>query len=56
MISSSRGSYELGHTHATMELGKMKLEFLVIVDWYATLNMYLGPVHTTCHTLGIGFT
>nr|GEZ75567.1 hypothetical protein [Tanacetum cinerariifolium] len=31
----------------------MKLESLVIADQHAAVNMYPGPVHTACHTLGI---
>ena len=33
----------------------MKLELLVIADQHAAVNMYPGPVHTACHTLGMGF-
>ncbi|KAK7317495.1 hypothetical protein RJT34_01780 [Clitoria ternatea] len=40
----------------SLQLGNMKLESLVIVDQHATVNMYLGPVLTARHTLGIGFT
>ena len=31
----------------------MKVESLVIVDQHATVNLYLGLVHTARHTLGI---
>ena len=33
----------------------MKLKSLVIADHHATVNMYPDPVHTTHHTMGIGF-
>jgi hypothetical protein len=26
-----------------------------IKDQHAAVNMYSGPVHTACHTMGIGF-
>ena len=34
----------------------MKLESLVIVDQHATVNMYLGLVHTAHHVLGVEHT
>jgi hypothetical protein len=39
----------------SLQLRNMKLKLLVITDQHAAVNMYPGPVHTTCHTLGIGF-
>jgi hypothetical protein len=40
----------------SLKLDCMKLESLVIVDQHATVNMFLGLVHTACHALGIEFT
>ncbi|KAK8701369.1 hypothetical protein V6N13_019756 [Hibiscus sabdariffa] len=39
----------------SLQLGNMKLESLEIADQHAAVNMYPGPVHTACHTLGIGY-
>uniref|UniRef100_K4BH93 Uncharacterized protein n=1 Tax=Solanum lycopersicum TaxID=4081 RepID=K4BH93_SOLLC len=39
----------------SLQLGNMKVESIVIADQHAAVNMYPGPVHTACHTLGIGF-
>ena len=36
-----------------LKLARMKLESLVIVDQHATVNMYLGLVHTARHMLGV---
>ena len=36
-----------------LQLAYMKLESLVIVDQNATVNMYLGLVHTARHTLEV---
>ena len=35
----------------SLKLDCMKLESLVIVDQHATVNMFLGLVHTACHAL-----
>ena len=40
----------------SLKLENMKLESLVIVDQHATVNMYLGLVHTAHHVLGIEYT
>ena len=40
----------------SLKLENMKLESLVIVDQHATVNLFLGLVHTACHALGFGFT
>ena len=34
-----------------LKLAHMKLESLVIVDQHATVNLFLGLVHTACHAL-----
>ena len=39
-----------------LKLARMKLESLVIVDQHATVNMYLGLVHTARHMPGVSFT
>ncbi|KAJ6798859.1 hypothetical protein M6B38_212350 [Iris pallida] len=39
----------------SLQLGNMKLESLVIADQHAAVNMYPGPVHTSRHTLEMGF-
>ena len=36
-----------------LQLACMKLESLVIVDQHATVNLYLGLVHTARHILGV---
>ena len=36
-----------------LKLAHMKLESLVIVDQHATVNKYLGLVHTARHMLGV---
>ena len=36
-----------------LQLAYMKLESLVIVDQNATVNLYLGFVHTARHTLEV---
>ena len=36
-----------------LKLAHMKLESLVIVDQNATVNLYLGFVHTARHTLEV---
>ena len=38
----------------SLKLENMKLESLVIVDQHATVNLFLGLVHTACHALGFG--
>ena len=40
----------------TLQLGCMKAESLVIVDQHATVNTFPGLVHTSRHTMGVGFT
>ena len=40
----------------SLQLESMKLESLVIVDQHATVNSYLGLVHTARHILGVGST
>ena len=35
----------------SLQLESMKLESLVIVDQHATVNMYLGLVHTARHVM-----
>ncbi len=40
----------------TLQLECMKLESLVIVEQHATVNTFLGLVHTARHTMGVGFT
>ena len=37
----------------SLQLESMKLESLVIVDQNATVNLYLGFVHTARHTLEV---
>ncbi len=39
----------------SLQLKNMKLESLVITVQHVAVNMYSGPVHTTHHTMGIGF-
>ena len=39
----------------SLQLESMKLESLVIVDQHATVNMFLGLVHTARHATGVGF-
>ena len=38
----------------SLKLENMKLESLVIVDQHATVNLFLGLVHTACHALRVG--
>ena len=38
----------------SLQLEIMKLESLVIVDQHATVNMFLGFVHTARHTGEVG--
>ena len=47
-----------GHlsSDCSLKLENMKLESLVIVDQHATVNLFLGLVHTACHALGFGLT
>jgi hypothetical protein len=40
----------------SLKLENMKLESLVIVDQHATVNLFLGLVHTACHARGVGLT
>ncbi len=40
----------------SLQLDCMKSESLVIVDQHATVNPFPGLVHTTRHTMGVGFT
>jgi hypothetical protein len=51
LISKSRLSSD-----CTLQLECMKVESLVIVDQRATVNTFLGLVHTARHTMGVGFT
>ena len=37
----------------SLQLETMKLESLVIVDQHATVNMFLGLVHTARHATGV---
>ena len=37
----------------SLQLENMKLESLVIVDQHATVNMFLGLVHTARHATGV---
>ena len=39
----------------SLQLDSLKLESLVIVDQHATVNLFLGLVHTACQCLGIGY-
>ena len=39
-----------------LQLGRVKVESLVIVDQNATVNTFPGLVHTARHTMGVGFT
>ena len=39
-----------------LKFAYMKVESQVIVDQHATVNMYLGLVHTAHHVLGIEYT
>jgi len=45
-----------GHlsSDCSLKLENMKLESLVIVDQHATVNLFLGLVHTACHALRVG--
>ncbi len=37
-----------------LQLDSMKSELLVIVEQHATVNTFLGLVHTARHTMGVG--
>ena len=39
----------------SLQLDCMKLESLVIVDQHATVNMFLGLVHTARHATGVRY-
>ena len=50
-ISKSRLSSD-----CALQLERMKVESLVIVDQNATVNTFPGLVHTARHTMGVGST
>ena len=39
-----------------LQLGRMKVESLVIAEQQAAVNTFPGLVHTARHTMGVGFT
>ena len=40
----------------SLQLDSVKSESLVIADQHAAVNTFPGLVHTTRHTMGVGFT
>ena len=56
-VANSRGGANLIKvclsSDCRLQLACMKLESLVIVDQHATVNLYLGLVHTARHILGV---
>ena len=50
-ISKSRLSSD-----CALQLGRMKVESLVIADQLAAVNTFPGLVHTARHTMGVGST
>jgi hypothetical protein len=50
-ISKSRLSSD-----CALQLGRMKVESLVIADQHAAVNTFPGLVHTARHTMGVGST
>ncbi len=50
-IPKSRLSSDCG-----LQLGRMKVESLVIADQHAAVNTFPGLVHTARHTMGVGST
>lgn len=51
LIPKSRLSSDRG-----LQLGRVKVESLVIADQHAAVNTFPGLVHTARHTMGVGST